>query len=533
LAKARQGLLEAPPARGAVDAHQLLTIGQTVWRDVIARMQRDVAFANALAESLADDRGNSQQALAANLGPMDRASLYLTMLRVFTPETDPVRTGAGAVIQREQIARFRDGLLRTLAEAGEVEAVQWILEQEPQREALRWQLVAAKERRTDSAWVPLELDEFLRRAHVFAAVVVSALGNAPILIFQSPVANPLELATTLQGMINGLAVKAIADRIEVTGSEDAIQNLIALAEKNALGSTSNQFLGIRSGTGWLFETVPFVHPEEVIPTDILREDLSERLRSIDVLVMTATDCETNAVLAAMKPLPGEALLLSGTLSIDTYTLGTLGRYAVVHCQSGMGSTAADGAQFTTGDAIREVAPKVILLVGIAFGMKRTEQRLGDVLVAKNIRPYEMFKLQPNTLGDRGSSIPASVKLAKWFKERSRDWRFRRADGSHVQLMTPGDVLSGEKLVNNRDFRDWLLHIFPSALGGEMEGIGAYAANQRYGPCEIVLVKAICDWADGCKNDRAQPFAAAAAVSAVAHVLSKQDILLPLGIAAAL
>jgi len=63
----------------------------------------------------------------------------------------------------------------------------------------------------------------------------------------------------------------------------------------------------------------------------------------------------------------------------------------------------------------------------------------------------------------------------------------------------------------------------------MEGIGAYAANQRYGISEILLVKAICDWADGCKNDRAQPFAAVTAASAVAHVLQKADVLLPLGV----
>ena len=156
------------------------------------------------------------------------------------------------------------------------------------------------------------------------------------------------------------------------------------------------------GTEWLYENVPLVQPDEIIPKDLAAQELSKHLNSIDVLVMTATDRETDAVLAAMKPLPGEQALLSGTLSIDTYTLGVLGRYAVAHCQSGMGSTAADGAQFTTGDAIREVAPKVILLVGIAFGMRRTEQRLGDVLVAKNIRPYEMYKLQPDTIAERRS-----------------------------------------------------------------------------------------------------------------------------------
>ena len=42
--------------------------------------------------------------------------------------------------------------------------------------------------------------------------------------------------------------------------------------------------------------------------------------------------------------------------------------------------------------------------------------------------------------------------------------------------------------------------------------------------EIILVKAICDWADGDKNDRAQQFAADVAVDACHHLLSKSDVL---------
>ena len=95
-------------------------------------------------------------------------------------------------------------------------------------------------------------------------------------------------------------------------------------------------------------------------------------------------------------------------------------------------------------------------------------------------------------------------------------------------MLLGQVVSGAKLINSREFRDWLSQRFPSALGGEMEGIGAYAAAHRKS-VPVLLVKAICDWADGLKNDRAQPFAAAAAASIVQHVLAKPDSLRALGV----
>jgi hypothetical protein len=42
--------------------------------------------------------------------------------------------------------------------------------------------------------------------------------------------------------------------------------------------------------------------------------------------------------------------------------------------------------------------------------------------------------------------------------------------------------------------------------------------------EIILVKAICDWADGDKDDSAQLFAMEMAVDACQYLLSKPDIL---------
>ncbi len=63
----------------------------------------------------------------------------------------------------------------------------------------------------------------------------------------------------------------------------------------------------------------------------------------------------------------------------------------------------------------------------------------------------------------------------------------------------------------------------------MEGAGAYEATERARDTEIILIKAICDWADGSKNDRAQPYAAYTAVSLAHYVLSQPDVLSALGV----
>ena len=85
----------------------------------------------------------------------------------------------------------------------------------------------------------------------------------------------------------------------------------------------------------------------------------------------------------------------------------------------------------------------------------------------------------------------------------------------------GLVLSGEKLINDPHTRDVLLEAQPEAIGGEMEGAGLYAAA-REAKVDWILVKAICDWADGNKNDDAQPLAAHNAAQFVKHVLRLGD-----------
>jgi hypothetical protein len=84
----------------------------------------------------------------------------------------------------------------------------------------------------------------------------------------------------------------------------------------------------------------------------------------------------------------------------------------------------------------------------------------------------------------------------------------------------GLILSGEKLVDNIDFRGQLREFEPEAIGGEMEGAGLYVACQD-ARVDWVLVKSICDWADGRKDqskDELQRNAAHNAASFVLHVL---------------
>src|SRR5262249_14036118 len=153
---------------------------------------------------------------------------------------------------------------------------------------------------------------------------------------------------------------------------------------------------------------------------------------------------TAAVHASMKPLPGEHALVVGSAGIATYTVGMLGNYVVAHFQSDMGGESPHASQLATNDAIQETGSKLLLLVGIAFGLHPAKQRLGDVLVAQHITSYEMVKLNPDSIEERGETQRADATIIERFKAHGRTWQFLRADRSRVAFHV-GQMLSGAKL----------------------------------------------------------------------------------------
>jgi nucleoside phosphorylase len=75
--------------------------------------------------------------------------------------------------------------------------------------------------------------------------------------------------------------------------------------------------------------------------------------------------------------------------------------------------------------------------------------------------------------------------------------------------------------------------FPTAKGGEMEGAGLYAACQDKG-VEWILIKSICDFADGYKvsgKREKQALAIETALHACLHVFNKKYVFESLGLTA--
>jgi len=220
---------------------------------------------------------------------------------------------------------------------------------------------------------------------------------------------------------------------------------------------------------------------------------NEQNLTADVLIVTTTEVEAASVLSLI-PESNLRFIKDKTY----YDLGTLGRARTFMVQSEMGSGGLGGSLLTVTEGIRALSPSALIMVGIAFGCDPAKQRIGDILVSQQIVAYDLQRVGTAADGTadvlvRGDRSTASTRLLDRFRSGLKSW-------SKVPQVRFGLILSGAKLVDNLDYREQLRAFEPEALGGEMEGAGLYAAAQRY-KIDWILVKAICDWADGNKDQK--------------------------------
>ena len=194
-------------------------------------------------------------------------------------------------------------------------------------------------------------------------------------------------------------------------------------------------------------------------------------------------------------------------------IGQISNFEIYLIRSEMGNSGPSSSQSTINRAIDDLAPEAIIMLGVAFGIDPQNQKIGDVLVSKQIMGYEAAKIKEMQI-QRGDKPSSSPDLLAMFRNGEIDW-----DGSELNF---GLVLSGEKLVANQEFRDWLISIEPEAIGGEMEGVGLYAAAHGK-KVDWILVKGICDWGDENKNDEDQILAAQNAAKFTLHVLQSNGL----------
>jgi len=251
--------------------------------------------------------------------------------------------------------------------------------------------------------------------------------------------------------------------------------------------------------------------------------------SPNVLLITATTVESSAVIEACQNWRGARGSdhdnpVEAFPDVVCIRLPVIRGTTIFLTQCEMGSAGAGGAILTANAAIRTLRPVAMIMLGIAFGVDDKKQAIGNVLVANQIQDYELQRIGTDDQGrpkvlPRGDRASASSYLLQRFRMAVPSWQGQTQP-------TFGLLLSGQKLLDNIAFRDTLTAQWPEAIGGEMEGAGLYAAASR-GKVDWIVVKAICDFADGNKQvdkQARQQLAARNAAEFVMHVLHSADFL---------
>ena len=257
------------------------------------------------------------------------------------------------------------------------------------------------------------------------------------------------------------------------------------------------------------------------------------MNDTDVLLITANDIEYNAVIKFLEPRETKNNLLKSNHIIPIgflrreaqYIFGRFGMCKVaVHLLSHQGPAAAQNAIITAAMCFDNL--DAIFAVGVTCGVKE-KTKLLDVIIANNISFYTNARL--STKDGQLEIIPRSIRdlptsgsyllrfrMIPWTKDNSI---IMKCLSNKPNIHYRG-ILSGNYLIDNKDVQETLLSSFaPDAYGIEMESAGLFHEYGNHN-VQIMLVKAVCDYGDGSKNNDYQPTAALLAAECVHHCLSE-------------
>lgn len=306
-------------------------------------------------------------------------------------------------------------------------------------------------------------------------------------------------------------------------------------------------------------------------------------RETQILIVTAMEIEKTAVLSKLDPIAEGIIPL-----YNNYRFGYFGQFLVAHQHTNQANlNAATAITSTLTEFKASTTPNnnfYVLMPGIACGLQRSKedttlisiselkkyltpnspiklpspikqqlkaalntdehkiilplflnpesqkpsskQRIGDILLATDIKQHNYIATKPNLIEDRGEKFKASFGRVSLVLEHAKKWSTSSPDAnfqSHRCQVHSGLIISGDELVNNFSKRQTFISRYDDAIGLEMEGAALGASTDHFnkqestGKAFFIFAKSICDWGVG-KSDFWQSKAANASVSLLHHCL---------------
>lgn len=241
--------------------------------------------------------------------------------------------------------------------------------------------------------------------------------------------------------------------------------------------------------------------------------------SVDFLIITALPEERDAILRQLGDYSKFQADGSPTYyksSVSAYPRDDSYEVAVTMLNQ-MGNVEA---AHHTSQAIRDLDPACVLMVGISGGIKG-EVELGDVIVANQVLYYEQVKQKPKRTDPRPQSYPVDpILLDRAQNYTDAIWRdlikAQRPDGTSnkdIPRVHFAPVAVGEAVIADQRIVNQLKKIHSKIAGVEMEsfGVALAVANAATRP-RFLAIRGVSDYADPGKNDDWHEYAADSAAA---------------------
>lgn len=253
---------------------------------------------------------------------------------------------------------------------------------------------------------------------------------------------------------------------------------------------------------------------EMVERKLSFSDLNGMLEDYTVLILTANSVEQNILTCKLyKEVNSNDTKKKKLCEIYVdgcvYQFATVRNVNIVHMHpSSTSSFTVGGSANAIRSALGRFRPKLVVSLGVAFGIDHKTQHLGDVLLSSAVVPYDIFnkdtkgaiKLRPEDKFYTHEALNAWNVLM-----RSLNFSLEHQEVERLSLIERelnfkwqfGTMLSGGSVLSNKGRKQALLRAAKKngdekIIGGEMEGIGVYSECRKPDiPC--IVIKGICDW----------------------------------------
>lgn len=274
---------------------------------------------------------------------------------------------------------------------------------------------------------------------------------------------------------------------------------------NKKDKISNNIQNFVSENKDLLKTVKKFRKHNMKKNHIIKEShkkLYKYLSDVKIMIITANEIEKTSLFSYAFYNNRTPFIQIGKGDI-VYTFFTLGALILVHVEINAGSNSHGGASDIIKKVIKEIAPSIIIILGVAFGCDYNKTKLGDVLVGRQHFSYDKStKVSNGNIGIKKLHLEEPDEyMINRFKTLVPTEEKIRGDFRNKFQVVLGNMITGEFVVDSIEFREMIFEPFKAfgVVGGEMEAYGIFEEIKSHDDIHCILIKGICDWGAG-KND---------------------------------